>query len=231
MTQDKKIIDRIRKLLAMAEGGTIHEKETAIFQAQRLMAKHHIEEYQVRDFEKEKVVKIMSPIVARKKTWALLASVIAFNFRCKSFAYIYSPTKIFPVFLGFETDALVAKEIFEKAYNFASKEVNNIAAYHSYHYGTAKGVRDEWLVGFVEGLKAGFEAQVDISSETTLMIVTPQEVEDEHNKMNWMKPERVPKDLEIRRNYDKDLNRAGYQNGYEFAHGRKQQALQEERDV
>lgn len=38
-------------------------------------------------------------------------------------------------------------------------------------------------------------------------------------------------DLEIRRNHDQVINRAGYQNGYEFAHGRKQSALDQEESI
>ena len=222
----KKIINRIKKLLAMVNGGTIHEKEVAIYQAQRLMAKYHIEEYQIRDFAKDKIVEVMSNVSVRKVIWQILASSIASNFRCK--LYHSSPngkrTLIRPVFMGYQTDAEVAKEIFESAFRFAKKESTRVANYYYRTEGTSFGVKDEWLVGFINGLKDGFADQVELSNESALMVIIPPEVEDVYGKKTWANNALDP--LGVNRNGNKALYDAGFNNGYAFSNNRKQSALE-----
>lgn len=224
MKQRKKIVGRIKKLMEMVEGGTINEKEIAIYQAQKLVAKHHIQEYELKTLDKDNVVHITSTLNARKNTWKLLGDIISKNFRCELYYNHPSHTHVNLVFVGHETDALVAKEVYESSYKFAVNEAQRLASYYYYHYGSAKGVRDEWIVGFINGLKQGFEDQVKRSSETGLMIIIPPEVKEEYNNMTWTDIEYHQ--LEIQRNGDEDIYRAGFNNGYDFSQGRKQREIE-----
>lgn len=221
--KDDKIVQRIKKIMNIAREGTIHEKEVALYQAQRLMAKHRISELDIRDNEKEEVLEIESSLNCRKETWKHLAQVIADNFRCRVFYRAYSKTRVASVFVGYEYDSEVGKEVFESAYQFAELESNAIASFHSRNYGTAVGVRDEYIVGFIEGLKKGFEDQIELTTDYSIMVVVPEEVND-HMACKVMS-ENFPKSIRTRRNGDAHVYRSGYNNGVAFSQNRKQERL------
>ena len=219
----KNIIEKIKKLLIMAEKATIHEKEVAIFKAQALMAKYHLKEEDIDLKDKMKVIELVAyDYNVKKELYAYLAQVVAKNFRCKNF-YSGHGNRWYPVFMGLEIDAQVAVEIFKTAYDFAKKETERIAHYYYNRVGHCRGVREEWLHGFVNGLRDGFEAQVKISSETAIMVVLPKEVQDAYSSKEFSKG--GLKFTSAERNGHSGLNQAGYQNGYELAHNRKQSAL------
>lgn len=105
------------------------------------------------------------------------------NFRCCIFK---SRTKTFhrTVFVGHRIDAEIALEVYESAYHFITRYAQSIASYAYRYQGTSKGVRDEWSLGFITGLEQGFKDQIKTSTETALMLLIPQEVNDHITTMN-----------------------------------------------
>ena len=177
MTKEQ-VIDKIKKLLALAnDGANDNEAQAALLMAQKLMAKHNVH-VEVSDM-KETVAYAQEECVHRYDAAYRkpLAHVIADNFRCKFFL---RGNQV--VFFGRDFDARVAKEAFEYAYEFAMREGNKLenAAYSK--YGSARGVHSSYTAGFIAGLKSALEAQ-----STALIVVTPQDVTDEFASMsaNW----------------------------------------------
>lgn len=220
------IIDKIKKLLIMGEKATIHEKEVAIFKAQALMAKYHISEQDINLKDQMKVVEItVYDFNVKKELYALLANIVAKNFRCRTY-FKCAGNKYYPVFMGMELDAEVAVEIFKNAYKIAKKETERIAHYYYNKIGHSRGVREEWLHGFVVGLRDGFKAQIELSSETAIMVVIPKEVDEAFSSKPFSSKGATL--TSAARNGHAALNKAGYQNGYDLAYKRKQEALNNE---
>lgn len=226
MEKDRtKILNKVKKLLAMAEGGTKHEQEVAYFQAQKLMAKYHIEMHDVRDLEKEKAITIYvgEEYNIKKDCFMKLQHIIGKNFRCKTY-YSYPNKKTFlPRFVGFETDVTVAVEVFKSAYDYAKNEANRIAMREYNTYGSSMGVRDDFIDGFIAGLAEGFRKQLEESKETAIMIVIPKEVEEEYQKITFSLE--VVKTTPSKGSGAKHIMRAGYEKGKMFAEGKEQQEL------
>lgn len=89
MTRDK-VVDRVRKLLRLANGSNGAEAEQALLQAQRLMAANGLAEGEIGDLsetELEPIIEVQTESVLRRGSHHLggLASVIAGNFRCKAY--------------------------------------------------------------------------------------------------------------------------------------------------
>lgn len=222
METREQAIAKIKKLLVMSEKATQNERETAYFMAQKMMAKYHLELTDVVGEEAEKITAVRTHnINAKNANIASLGMVIATNFRCMYYFSGRANRQSF-VFYGFESDATIAASIFEDAAKFAIREATRIADKAWYQTGTCAGVRDEWMNGFARGIRDGFAAQVQMSTETALMVVTPQEVKDEYAKIKFSSK---GVSLNNNRNYDRHIQEAGYQNGLAFAQGRRQGAI------
>ncbi len=219
------IIEKIKKLLNMAKRGTKHEREVAYLKAQEMMAKHHIEMDAIEEVNARRVIEVVVKLNIKSTEFAYLASVIAKNFRCENFVRYSSKRFLMPVFLGLELDVQVASEIFKDAYNYSKTESRRTANYYYREYGFSDGVAGDWILGFIEGLEAGFKSQIELSSETSLMVIMPEEVRTEYSKRRQKFANEEVKYLTINRNGDRNIHRAGYQNGYNFSTKRKQEAI------
>lgn len=166
---NEQAIEKITKLLALANNNpNENEAQTALLQAQKLMAKYNVNVElsdcgETIEYAQEKCVHRYD--AAYRKP---LARVIADNFRCKFF---YQGGTV--VFYGRAFDARVAKEAFEYAYEFAMREGNKLENKAYAEYGTARGVHSSYTAGFIAGLKSALEAQCQ-----ALVIITPQDVKD-----------------------------------------------------
>lgn len=169
------IIGKVRKLLSLADKAkntSEAEAEMAMLKAQELMAKYGVSV----DSSMPEAIEHIN--VSCEHPWNMgyrkpLASVIAKNFRCRCWC---SGNTV--MFLGRVIDALIAKETFEYAYKFIL-EGSGKAYNKAYQMGIqTKGVYNSYALGFINGLESKFEEQC-----VALMIVTPQDVVDEYNKM------------------------------------------------
>ena len=113
--------------------------------------------------------------------------------------------------------------MFESSYQFAELESNAIGSFHSRNYGTATGVRDEYIVGFIQGLKKGFEDQIELSNDYSIMVIIPEEVNEHMGSKVQSKD--FPKSIKTRRNSDVQVYRSGFNNGVAFSQNRKQERL------
>jgi len=190
MEINQKIIEKIKKLFNLAQNNpNDNESQSALLQAQRLMAENDIEQSQVDqkvvDNTKEVVHENLtseSKIVWYKKS---LAYVIAENFRCKN--YIQKGYGGGLMFLGLKDDVELAKMVFE----FASESIEYganafVKKYKSNYYNYSVGIKNDYLQGWINGLSAQYKEQVN-KNGWGLVLVKNALVVQEIEKMNFRK--------------------------------------------
>ena len=184
----EKVLDRIRKLLRLAadKGATQEEAESALLMAQRLMVEHGLNESQVEEAPTPEEMKIEEGVaedIGRTESWrGRLGSVIADNFRCKSFwrqMRTAKPIRSLLVFLGHAGDVAIAKEVYQCATEVALREAGSYCRSRgrtgSRQDPEGRAMWNEFLIGFSVGLREKYRSQVQ-SNKWTLAIVTPEDV-------------------------------------------------------
>lgn len=220
------IIEKVRNLLNKneANGCTEAESQSAMLMAQKLMAKHGLDMADV-DTEgeesKEVVHEGVTPI--EKTIWwkKSLANVVAENFKCICYISTYrgrGGSKI--VFLGLKSDVEIAKEVF----NFAVDSI----VYHTEKYARKKmrsegytdtrGLRNDFMKGYIRGLRDKFEEQKKQCEELALALVIDKEVQEEAENMNFKKGRRS----DVSSSGNQQAISSGYNQGKQFDYSRKQ---------
>ena len=184
----EKTIDRIKKLLELAANNPSEmEAAAAALAAQRLIAQHHIEDNELMTEVSEENIEEIKSTDFKGNPWAVeLAHVIADNFRCRLY-FTYRCTKNYwtgrtskkdqrVVFMGYETDATAATETFNHLFEIGMKLADKECRKARQMYGTASGVKNSFLLGFVDGIQDELEKQC-----VALVLVTPREVDDYAN--------------------------------------------------
>lgn len=203
-----KVIDKVRKLLALAQSDNEAEAKNAMLKAQKLMAKNSISFEEVSGKQQEEVFRATAKHKWNAKFRIPLSQIIAKNFRCEVFMEGNSI-----VFVGHENDVLICRKTFEFAYTFVYSMGNRA-------YNTAKkegrktqGVFNSYALGFIYGLKNALEAQAK-----ALMIVTPPDVTE---KLEEILGGAEPKTIKGINCTDYRAYRAGVEDGKNFT-GRRQ---------
>ena len=139
-----------------------------------------------------------------------LASIISNNFRCKSFTSFRTVnTRI--CIIGLEEDVNIATEI----YNCAVRTVE----YQSKMYvklnkknGKTTGLKNDFIIGWLNGLEDKFKKQVESVKEYGLILVKDALVVAEVEKMKLRTGQRS----KITANRDENARSAGYKSGNNF---------------
>lgn len=179
MEANEKVVEKIRKLLAIADkksNNNEHEVMAATLKAQKMMAEYNISLSEVSKDTHKKDIELM---VAESKGYRdfrkPLGALLAENFRCK--VLLLDGRDV--LFVGNKTDVLIVKETFEYLYEFVVKEGNK-----RYNRAVKRGeasadVFNSYAIGFMIGLKQALDKQC-----RALMLIIPEEVEDAYNKLN-----------------------------------------------
>lgn len=173
MTRES-IIEKIKNLLELsANNSNENEAKSAMLMAQKLMAKHDISSDAL-DTQSSEIEDIIE--VSPEHKWDAgfrkpLACIISENYKCKCFM---RGNQV--IFIGHESDAIIARAAFEFAYKFIQRRGNALYEQYRNNGMTTRGVFNSYAVGFLKGLREVLEAQ-----STALMIVVPQDVVDEFN--------------------------------------------------
>lgn len=171
----EKIIAKIKKVLELSRNNPSEEEaKSAALKAQKLMAQYHIDMTEVDGVEDVESITETEVYVGNGKKWKYtLASIVARNFRCRTFYY----GKQTVVFYGYETDTKIATETFKylfKIGNTASDTYYNQLywkAHNAGEYFDGRGIVNNYLLGYMSGIKDSLDKQC-----TALMIVIPKEV-------------------------------------------------------
>ena len=210
----EKIKDKIKKLLALSgDNANQSESESALLKAQELLLKYKIEMNELSDKTEVKIVKKASAHTVNTVWEKELAGIIAENFRCMMFYKndIHRASSKLCVFFGEEDDAEVAFELFEFAVVWLAKTSAKYATMMRNKHNITKGVKQDYIVGFLAGLRDKFKAQV--ASKYALVVVVPQSVKEEYSKISLKK---ANFSHTIRVHGSKQARDDGYQSGRTF---------------
>jgi hypothetical protein len=206
---NEKIIEKIKKLLSRAEGNSNeHEAKVCILKAQKLMAEYNISMLQIdcKD-DVDDIIEGNIGNVGRTTWWEKnLSVIISKNF--KVYVYLkqyHRGTQI--SFLGRETDVNIAMISFE----FTEKAIKRLSkAYMAKHRGGV-GIKNDYIRGFLQGLKEQFEEQVN-KNEWGLVLVVDKDVTDVYNKKNLKKTQTS----RVRTSNNNHAINEGYKTGKSF---------------
>lgn len=220
----EKIIDKIRKVLELSKNNPSEEEaQSAALKAQKLMAEYHISIKEIEtEVEGEELTENIVNVGNGNKWKYLLAKVISNNFRCRYFTY--NKSKI--VFYGFKTDIEIASMTFEYLFKTGNKKANNQyqnlrnQAEREGRWFNGKGIKNCFLIGFVEGIKSVLEKQ-----STELMIVTPKEVNDGFSERTKSFKTISHKPLNTRSHYANESYNNGFKVGKNTMQNRSIEAM------
>ena len=227
MTTNTKILDRVRKLMRLAEGThSADEAQSAMLLAQKLMAEHGIGVGDVaeKDTSNEVVHGDVYTTLYKDYFAKRLAYVISVNFRCIAYwntefvgwggGEIRHKMKCSYTlrFIGLEADAEIAAMTFRTAYKAAKALATTFVKRH----GGGKTASNSYLEGWVQGLWAKFEVQKEQDNSLALALAVPDAVTKEHASMkDRLKSDQKPKV----RNFSADAAAAGFEDGKQFGSG------------
>lgn len=175
---NKQVLEKVKRLLALSDKSKNEseaEAEAALLKAHELMAKYDI----TMDEASEEKVAYVKEVCSSKWNMGFrkpLAVIIAQNFRCETYLRGNGGSV---VFFGHATDARIAKEVFEYAYQFAMKEGNRRYNKNYQMSRPTHGVFNSYVKGFLIGLKTKLGEQ-----STALMVVTPADVKETFENMS-----------------------------------------------
>ncbi|MBP2032742.1 hypothetical protein J2Z42_001416 [Clostridium algifaecis] len=183
---DTKIVEKIKKLLALSESSNEYEAKVAMLKVQELLVKYKLSMKEVKDY------KICSSKVLTKKTkisftsakWkGRLASLIADNFSCYCY-YKIKRTNII-TFLGREEDVTVCNIVLEYAIDCIASETNRIKyQYRRDGYSTV-GIVSDYAIGFISGLNDKFEEQKRKNQEWGIILAKDTEVTEQYENIDF----------------------------------------------
>lgn len=213
MTKES-ILNKIKNLLnqTVDNGCTEDEAANAFKLARKLMVKYKIDEKDVSQKD-SKVVQV------ELKDYNIVVGWVFYliNVFCENFGVLHYTTKrgrnhTLTLF-GLETDVECVKELIDYAYNYAIKKSEEKIIEYRNLFGTIKGVRKSWCLGFVKGIEDKYKEQ-NKKQEYALMVVVDKDVQNEFNDFtsDFTKNEKY-----INTNIsDYTIMRDGYNHGKKF---------------
>ena len=185
--EEREVIVKIQKLLALSKSSNENEAQNAMLKAQKLLIKYKLSSQEVESYSKEnvKLEDLKTEQKFRGKSWkGNLARVIADNFRC----FIYYNTGNYKVhrvcFYGKEEDVIIANIMFEYAVKWINLEGNKLVKKMKQdkrrkHF---DGIKNDYALGFIFGLEERFKSQIKENKEWGLVLQKDQVVVDSYTK-------------------------------------------------
>lgn len=193
-TEQNKIIEKVRRLLALANDAPDDEEgQNAFLMAQRLMIKHKVERSMISEENPQKINIQQRPVTAYKRLYwweKKLGNIIADNFRCFMFYKSSKKGKQFKrsiVFYGAEEDLKLAEEMFVLCYEYTRHRVKKFMKQKPQWLSISDGnsMRSDYLQGFLAGLSQRFEEQVAcLTKEYSLVVLRPKEVTESYKELS-----------------------------------------------
>lgn len=164
MDKDK-IINKIRKLLALASSKNENEAQSAMLMAQKLMAIHNIEMSQVEAVEVDnKVIEEEADAKRHKTKWKrILAQLIASNFKCDTFLRGYGTYST--IFVGKRENIDICKTVYVSAVQFIDKFFSEYWKKVNRPVSDSISLKNSYALGFIYRLKEKFEEQKTIAEQ------------------------------------------------------------------
>ncbi len=211
---DKDIIIKIKKVLALSTNNpSVEEGQTAMLLAQKMMMENNItmSDVSVSEIQTKEAIDQIVSSDSRSPWWYQgLASIIVKNFKC--FMYI-SRNRIDRTtsikFVGIKNDVETARHVYLYAIEVLSYNCKKYMNKNKDRIST-NGIKNQYILGFLQGLKDKFEEQVKNNS-WGLVIMKDPVVEEAHAKLHLKSARR---NITINGNEQDRLN--GYKDGRNF---------------
>lgn len=214
MEQDK-IINRIRKVLALTKSTYQEEAHAALLKAQELMAQHGFTMTEIEISQENHEKEVVDMCVSKKKRNAWyeksLAATVGGNFRCHP--YFTPGSGVY--FIGIKEDVNIAIKVYLYALKTMVFLANDYVKKNSLGM-SSKGIKNDYLFGFLRGLKEKFEAQVESKGYALILIkdaLVDQAVDQKRLRKRKANPVIIAG--------ASDAREAGYQDGRAFDGNRK----------
>lgn len=182
------VIARIRKLLALGrDGASAAESTSAVLMAQRLIVRYDVADAELREGTQgaRRIVTCDSIPLSDGRKWRWeLGDLVAASFRCK----LYERTRRVGKntsrisyrtmrFYGYEADAAAAALAFDYLYSTGCRLAQKQVRWARRFYGSAVGVYNSYIAGFLSGLRTELEKQ-----SRELMVVLPLAVQEKWDR-------------------------------------------------
>jgi len=213
--QQETILSKIKKLLALAENNSsADESQNSFLKAQMLLLKHGLTMNDVAESDISNTKNVLNTSIdesSRMLWWKKsLAHIISNNFRCKSFTSFRSVnTRI--CIIGLEEDVSIATEIYNCAVRTVEHQSKSYVKLNKKN-GKSAGLKNDFIIGWLNGLEDKFKKQVESVKEYGLILVKDALVVAEVDKMKLRTGQRS----KITANRDVDARNAGYKQGNSF---------------
>lgn len=193
MSDNDKILERIRNLLSLAEDASDDEGQTALLMAQKLMLKYRVSQDDIDSRTRSPKIVTKSLSVYKRIYWweKILVGIVAENFR----VMFYVQSNKFPhqssiqrklVLMGYPEDVELAYEIFHLAEEAMKYYANQYINKDESGNRSMSQLRKSYYQGFLNGLKDKFDKQRhEFSQENqiySLVIQTPIDVQKKFNE-------------------------------------------------
>ena len=214
-------VEKIQKLLRLAESPNKKEAQNALLHARSLMAKYCLSDADISNKTAEKNVRyehIGVTYTARATAWKqTLAGIIAGAYRCLAFASHSYRGQTYKLGLaGLEEDFEICKQAILYAIDCVEsnidRKIRKSFLYAGYPKRELTELEKNYAQGFIIGLNAAFEQQTKENQEWGLVLVTPQEVQDHIDAMTrgTLPPRKVATDTVMAAK----IKQNGYKDGW-----------------
>ena len=207
-SEQESVLNKVKKLLSLANNNScIEEAENSMLKAQELLAKYSLTMQDLVEEKEDNVSKILIDESQRVVWWkGTLAMIIADNFRCVAYK---SRSGIH--LIGLEEDIAIATEVYNYAVRIIDVQSKKFAKNHSYLAGTATQIKNDFITGFLNGLRDKFKEQVK-SQNYGLVLIKSNAVIKAVEEMKFRKAQRS----KVSMGGDISARQAGYQQGKNF---------------
>lgn len=211
----EKMIEKIKKLISLSENNSNEaEAQSALLKAQELLLQYKIEMKEIKDTKKVKIIEAVTNCSANTSWARALGGIISDNFRCMFFFRGTSKRDYKLVFMGEEDDAMVAQSMYDYAFTWVNKNSSKYATNMRNKHGIVKGIKQDYILGFISGLKSKFDEQIKSNESYAMVVVPPKEVNDEFQKLKLKK---VQLSNSVQCHGSQQARQAGYNDGRNFS--------------
>ena len=214
---NEKIIERVKKLLSLANSNNANESESAMLKAQELMAKYKlsIKDVDVKEKNNE-VVDVVSDFeyTIRSQWKGTVALVIAENFGCDVYAHVVykngRKNKLKVCFIGEEENVEIVKIVYEYALKVCDERIKKIQKDYKKKGLSTTGIPQSYGIGFATGLKAKYSEQLKTNQDWGLVVVKSKDV------IEYTKNKNLSKSNARTRYRENEHYSSGYTDGKNF---------------
>ncbi|KAB3535652.1 DUF2786 domain-containing protein [Alkaliphilus pronyensis] len=183
-----KIVEKIKKLLALSESSNEYEAQLSMLKAQELLVRHKLSLKEVRESKiyDSKIKEKVSKVSFTKAKWkAQLAKLIADNFGC--YCYFKTRRTHTIAFFGRDEDIDICNIVLEYAVDCIDSKVKRLRYIQVRDGYSTKGLENDYALGFINGLQKKYEEQKRVNQDWGLILVKDREVVEAHSQINFKK--------------------------------------------